>query len=197
MGQGNKSAGTSEVPGDMHECGRGNCRPPIDNVPTLHGPRTMTGHPQPAQSAGGGMAAQPGPLTLLIKNQAFAFLLVGGFNTVLGTAWFILWQIAVGDRFGYHFAIVAGYACNVLCAFAMYRKVVFRVRGHFFRDLRRFVAVNLSAFALNVALMTVAVSLLHFQPIPSQVGITAITATASFFGYRDFSFRRKKRGTRS
>ena len=197
MGQGKESAGIREVPGDMHECGCGDCRPPIDNVPTRHGPRSMTGNPQPAQSAGGGMAAQPGPLTLLIKNQAFAFLLVGGFNTVLGTAWFIVWQIAVGDRFGYHFAIVAGYACNVLCAFAMYRYVVFRVRGHFFRDLRRFIAVNLSAFALNVALMTIAVSLLHIPPIPAQIGITAITATASFFGYRDFSFRRKKRGTHS
>ena len=141
------------------------------------------------------MTGEPGPLVRLFKNQAVAFLLVGGFNTALGTAWFIVWQIALGDRFGYHFAIVAGYICNVLCAFGMYRYLVFRVRGHFWRDLWRFITVNFGAFVLNLALMTVAVSLLNFPPIPSQIVITAITATASFFGYRDFSFKRTKKAT--
>ena len=78
-----------------------------------------------------GMTGRPGPLTRVVKNQALAFLLVGGVNTVLGTAWFIAWQIALGDQFGYHFAVVAGYVCSLLWAFAMYRYLVFEVRGHF------------------------------------------------------------------
>ncbi len=139
------------------------------------------------------MSGQPGPLMKLIKNQAFAFLLVGGFNTALGTVWFIGWQLALGDRLGYHFAIVAGYACNVLCAFATYRYLVFRVRGHVLRDLWRFIAVNFGAFLLNLALMTLAVSVLGAPPIPAQIAITVISATVSFFGYRDFSFHRPKR----
>ncbi|NGP07830.1 GtrA family protein [Rhodococcus sp. 14C212] len=142
--------------------------------------------------APGGMSGAPGPLMRLFKNQAVAFLLVGAFNTALGTAWFIVWQLAVGDTLGYHFAIVAGYASNVLCAFSTYRYLAFRVRGHFLRDLWRFVTVNLSAFLLNLALMTLAVSVFGFPPIPAQIVITAVTATASFFGYRDFSFRRAK-----
>ncbi|CAJ0557268.1 unnamed protein product, partial [Mesorhabditis spiculigera] len=89
-----------------------------------------------------GMTGRPGPLMRVVKNQALAFLLVGGVNTALGTAWFIAWQIALGDEFGYHFAIVAGYVCNLLCAFAMYRYLVFEVRGHFLRDFWRFVVVN-------------------------------------------------------
>ncbi|MGW0027979.1 GtrA family protein [Rhodococcus sp. NPDC003383] len=149
--------------------------------------------PDPVR-APGGMSGAPGPLMRLFRNQAVAFLLVGAFNTALGTAWFIVWQLAVGDTLGYHFAIVAGYASNVLCAFSTYRYLVFRVRGHVLRDLWRFVTVNLSAFLLNLALMTVAVSVLGFPPIPSQIAITVVTATASFFGYRDFSFRRAKRG---
>lgn len=129
----------------------------------------------------------------LVKNQAVAFLLVGGFNTALGTVWFIAWQLTLGDQFGYHFAIVAGYLCNVLCAFALYRYLVFRVRGHFLRDLWRFIAVNFGAFVLNLGLMTIAVSAIGIPPITAQIAITAITATASFFGYRDFSFSRKRR----
>ncbi|MGB7240441.1 MAG: GtrA family protein [Rhodococcus sp. (in: high G+C Gram-positive bacteria)] len=138
-----------------------------------------------------GMTGSPGPLMRIVKNQALAFLLVGGVNTALGTGWFIVFQLLIGEQYGYHAAIVLGYLCNVLCAFALYRYLVFRVRGHFFKDLVRFFIVNFGAFVANISLMTVAVSLLHFPPIPSQLVVTAIMAVASFFGYRDFSFRRK------
>ncbi|MBC2638237.1 MULTISPECIES: GtrA family protein [unclassified Rhodococcus (in: high G+C Gram-positive bacteria)] len=137
-----------------------------------------------------GTSRTPGPLLRIVKHRGLAFLLVGGFNTALGTAWFIIWQLTLGARLGYHFSLVAAYLCSVLCAFAMYRYLVFRVRGHVLRDLSRFVVVNFSAFALNISLMTVAVSLLGLSPIPTQIAITAMIATASFFGYRDFSFRR-------
>ena len=149
----------------------------------------MTEPETPAPPAG--MSGSPGPLMRIIKNQPFAFLLVGGVNTTLGTGWFIVWQLLIGERYGYHAALVLGYLCNVLCAFAMYRYLVFRVRGHFFRDLLRFFVVNFGAFLANISLMTVAVSFLHFPPIPSQWVVTAVMAVVSFFGYRDFSFRRK------
>lgn len=151
----------------------------------------MTDPQNPAPPAG--MSGSAGPLIRIVKNQKIAFLLVGGVNTALGTAWFILWQLLIGERYGYHAAIVLGYLCNVLCAFAMYRYLVFRVRGHFLRDLLRFFVVNFGAFVANISLMTVAVSILHFPPIPSQLVVTAVMAVVSFFGYRDFSFRRKSK----
>ena len=149
----------------------------------------MTEPETPAPPAG--MSGSPGPLMRIIKNQPLAFLLVGGVNTTLGTGWFIVWQLLIGERYGYHAAIVLGYLCNVLCAFAMYRYLVFRVRGHFFRDLLRFFVVNFGAFLANISLMTVAVSFLHPPPIPSQLVAPAVMEVVSFFGYRDFSFRRK------
>lgn len=149
----------------------------------------MTEPQTPAPPAG--MNGAPGPLMRIVKNQKIAFLLVGGVNTALGTAWFILWQLLIGEQYGYHAAIVLGYLCNVLCAFAMYRYLVFRVRGHLLRDLLRFFVVNFGAFVANISLMTIAVSVFHFPPIPSQLVVTAVMAVVSFFGYRDFSFRRK------
>ncbi|MDQ1199487.1 putative flippase GtrA [Rhodococcus sp. SORGH_AS303] len=146
---------------------------------------------QPADDDRVVVDAQPvGPLLRLMGNQGLVFLLVGGFNTVLGTVWFIVWQLAIGDTLGYHAAIVLGYLCNVLTAFCTNRYLVFRVRGHVLRDFWRFVVVNSGAFAVNLAAMTVAVSVLGFAPIPSQLVITLLTACISFFGYRDFSFKR-------
>ncbi|NLE80669.1 MAG: GtrA family protein, partial [Rhodococcus sp.] len=43
-----------------------------------------------------GMSGRPGPLMRVVKNQGLAFVLVGGFNTALGTLWFIAWQLALG-----------------------------------------------------------------------------------------------------
>ncbi|MDJ0394272.1 GtrA family protein [Rhodococcus sp. G-MC3] len=147
--------------------------------------------PDPAPGNQAIVDAQPtGPLMRLIGNQGVAFILVGGFNTVLGTAWFVAWQLTVGEQLGYHAAIVFGYLCNVVTAFCTNRYLVFRVRGRIFRDFWRFVVVNSGAFVINLALMTVAVSILGFTPIPSQLVITLFTAGVSFFGYRDFSFRR-------
>lgn len=137
-----------------------------------------------------GMTGELGPLVRLISNQKLAFLLVGGVNTLVGSGWFIAWELITGGRFGYQFSLVAAYFCSVLTAFLMYRFLVFRVRGHFVRDLGRFAVVNFGAFLVNLLLMTIAVSGFDLPRIPSQLVITAVLAVVQFFGYRDFSFKR-------
>ena len=137
-----------------------------------------------------GMEGEPGPLLRIVSNQKVAFLAVGAFNTATATLWFLGWQLLTGEHLGYHVNLVAAYLCNVMTAFLLYRHLVFRVRGHFVRDLWRFTAVNFSSFALNLLAMTVAVSGLGFPVIGSQLVLTPILAIAVFVGYRDFSFRR-------
>ena len=138
-----------------------------------------------------GMRGDPGPLLRLVSDQRLAFLLAGGVNTAIGSAWFIVWELLTGGQLGYQFSLVAAYVCSVLTAFLMYRFLVFRVRGHFARDLGRFAVVNLGAFAINLVLMTVAVSGLHLPRIPSQLVITVVLAVGQYFGYRNFSFKRR------
>lgn len=137
------------------------------------------------------MDGSPGPLLRHVRNQKAAFLLVGGVNTAAGVAWFVGLQLLLGDAVTYHGVLVLAYLANVLLAFVMYRRLVFRVRGHVLRDLARFVVVNSSSFVVNLTVMTVAVSGLHLPPIPSQLVITPVLAVAVFIGYRDFSFRRR------
>jgi putative flippase GtrA len=136
------------------------------------------------------MVGEPGPLLRIITDQKVAFLAVGGFNTAAATVWFVGWQLVTGDHLGYHFNLVAAYFCNVMTAFLLYRHLVFRVRGHFLRDLWRFTAVNFGTFALNLVAMTLSISALGFPVIRSQLVITPILAIGSYFGYREFSFRR-------
>lgn len=148
----------------------------------------------PAVAPPAGMEGSLGPLFSLIKDQRIAFLIVGAFNTVLGTAWFIVFELLFGQdvgRYGYMASLACAHVAAVLCAFVLYRKFVFRVRGHLWLDLFRFELVNLTALAINAVSLPFVVEVFSLQPIPAQLLITCVTAFVSYFGHKGFSFRRK------
>ena len=137
-----------------------------------------------------GMSGELGPLFRLISDQRIAFLLVGATNTAVGTGWFIVFQWLFGASLGYFVVLICAHVAAVLCAFVLYRRFVFRVRGHVLRDLGRFELVNLSALGVNAALLPLFVEVFKLPVILSQLIITAGTMLISFFGHRGFSFRR-------
>ncbi|MGO9102065.1 MAG: hypothetical protein ACLP9Y_22425, partial [Mycobacterium sp.] len=67
-----------------------------------------------------GMTGVPGPLFRLIRDQRVAFLIVGGMNTAIGTAWFVLflWLFPHG-AVGYLSALLCAHLAAVLCAFVL------------------------------------------------------------------------------
>ena len=147
----------------------------------------------PAPTPPAGMQGQLGPLFRIIKDQRVAFLIVGGFNTLIGTAWFIVFQLLLGDhigRFGYMLSLLCAHVASVLTAFFLNRYLVFRVRGHLWLDLFRFWLVNLTTLGINAVLLPVVVEAFGLRPIVAQLTITAFTALLSYFGHKYFSFRR-------
>ena len=100
-------------------------------------------------------SAPPGPLIRLVRDQRVAFLMVGAINTVVGFAIFIACSQSVGHLVEHRFGKVGAalvtvgiaHVLGVLFAFMMYRRFVFRVRGHVLRDLVRFWSVYLTAGA--------------------------------------------------
>ncbi|AYE95606.1 GtrA family protein [Mycobacterium paragordonae] len=137
------------------------------------------------------MLGVPGPLFRLVRDQRVAFLIVGGLNTAIGTAWFVLflWLLPRGP-FSYLGALACAHVLAVLCAFVLYRRFVFRVSGHVWRDLARFELVNLSTLAFNFATLPVLVEAFGWPPLPSQLAVTVTTVVYSWFAHRGFSFRR-------
>ena len=140
-----------------------------------------------------GVSGPPGPLLRVLKNPKVAFLAVGAANTVIGTIWFVVFDFLLGHRFGWaghYIALVVTYVAAILCAFVLYRKLVFRVTGHLVRDLLRFSSVYLTTFALNILMMTIFVKWLGFNAVISQLCFVFVSTTLSWFGHRHYSFRR-------
>lgn len=137
-----------------------------------------------------GMSGSPGPFLRLVRDYRVAFLIVGVANTAIGFGWFALFDVTVGRVGGYFATLACAHVASVLCAFVLYRRFVFRVRGHVFRDLLRFESVYLVALAINAVALPLLVELAGLVPIAAQAIIVVATTLVSFFGHRDFSFRR-------
>ncbi|MEV6138730.1 GtrA family protein [Nocardia sp. NPDC051990] len=140
---------------------------------------------QPAESE------NPGPLLRIVKRQELAFAVVGGVNTALGMGLTVMWLAILGASVPPAVAVVLAYAISIVIAFVLHRTLVFRVRGHLVRDFIRFVGVNSGGLLMNMALLSLAVSVLHLPSKPSAVVVMGVVAVASYFGHRYISFRRE------
>lgn len=148
----------------------------------------MTNHIEPGAPG----EAPDGPLLRLVKDRRVAFLAVGGFNTVLGYLWFVFFQLTLGHTWGYMWALILSHVVSVLCAFVMHRKFVFRVVGHWWRDLARFELVQLTALGFNIVALPALVEIVGLTPLVAQAMVAVVTVTFSYFAHRHFSFRRKE-----
>lgn len=137
-----------------------------------------------------GVTGPPGWLLTAVRDQRVAFLAVGAVNTASGFFWFVFFYWLVGHRFGYLTSLACAHVTSVLCAFWLYRHLVFRVRGHVLRDLARFETVYLSALAVNFALLPLLVEIAHLPVLAAQALIMLLTSVMSWLGHKNFSFRR-------
>jgi putative flippase GtrA len=132
----------------------------------------------------------------LINDQRVQFLAVGGFNTALGYVLFVLFDrfVFAGIAFGYLLSLGASYALAICVAFVLYRRLVYRVTGHVIRDFARFVSVYLVAIAINALALPLLVEVVGLPAFVAQAIILIATTMLSFFGHKNFSFRRAPAG---
>ena len=134
------------------------------------------------------MSGQPEGMQL--REQGLRYLIVGAWNTVFGYGAFALLNLTLGDRIHYLILLVPATALAILNAYVFYRAFVFKVEGHWWRDLTRFSTVYLGAFAANLALLPLLVEVVGVPVLIAQAVVIAGTVVASFFSHRAFSFRR-------
>lgn len=126
------------------------------------------------------------------RSQGIAFVTVGVVNTMIGFVFFIVFELTVGPHAGYLVVLLLAHVASVVCAFALYRRLVFRVTGNVMKDLARFESVYLAALATNLVLLPILVELAGLQVIAAQSVIVVLGAAISFFGHKHISFRRPR-----
>ena len=129
----------------------------------------------------------------LISDKRVSFLLVGGFNTLLGFSIYTLLTMWVFHdlKFGYLISLVISYAVGITVGFFLYRRFVYKVNGKIFSDFVKFTSVYLFSITLNLILLPAFVQLTAIGPVLAQAIVLVITTLVSYFGHGYFSFRRK------
>ncbi len=140
-----------------------------------------------------------GLIRTLIRDQRVTFLIVGGVNTVVGFGIFVVLDLTIGKLLDKSagtiisslVTLLTAHVIGVLIAFTLYRRFVFKVRGHVLRDLARFESVYLVSLGINAVLLPVLVQF-GINRILAQAMILLATTVISYVGHRYFSFARKK-----
>jgi len=126
----------------------------------------------------------------LLLDRRVLFLLVGGFNLVQGVAWFALLHALLDDVLPYLVILMLAYAPAILIGFTLYRTFVFKVAGHWLRDLFRFTLVQGVAFAINVVSLPFLHEVLGVPLVLAQGISVVVILVFNYMGHLYFSFRR-------
>lgn len=131
--------------------------------------------------------------TLGKHQQKIRFLLVGGFNTVVGLSAFpILYFLLEPFHLHYMTILVIGQILCVLSAFITNKYLVFRTRGNHLRELLKFSTFYSAYFLVNLVMMPLLVEVAGLHPALTQVLISIGIIVSSFFWHSKITFNAGK-----
>jgi putative flippase GtrA len=130
----------------------------------------------------------------LLADERVRFLLVGGFNTVVGYGIFVLVQLTIGKHTSYLLSLYVATIIGTIIAFLGHRRFTFQISGshNVVIDFFRFASVNVVALVVNTVALPLLVEFGGLNPIVAQALIVILTMLISYVGHKFFSFRRRK-----
>lgn len=133
--------------------------------------------------------------------QFTRYLLVGGFNTVVGYGLFacLNWSFTGLGTYSYMYATFLASIISITVAFLGYKWFVFRTRGNYLREWIRCVGVYGSSMVIGLIGMPILVPILQAHMRQPQRAsylagaiMTLVTILFSFFGHKNVSFRQRE-----
>jgi len=123
-------------------------------------------------------------------SEKINYLLVGGWNTAVGYGAFVALYHLLGHQVHYLFILVLSNIISITNAYVGYKIFVFKTEGNYLREYARFYVVYGSAFLFNFVLLPLCVEIFRLSPVIAQAGLMFINVIFSYFGHKNFSFRR-------
>lgn len=123
--------------------------------------------------------------------EQLRFLVVGSLNTALGFGLFVLMQFLLGHLIGEVAVLLIAHLLASTVAFALHRRITFRVTGNVVKDYARFQMVFIVPISINLVLLPILTRVAGVNVYLAQALITVVSVTVSYFGHKYFSFRRK------
>jgi putative flippase GtrA len=123
------------------------------------------------------------------RREQILYLVVGGWNTLFGYAFWALLQYLLHPYLHYLAILVISWPFSVANAYICYRTFVFRSKGSVWRELPRFSLVYVVGLALGLIVLPILVRVLPLNLYAIQALFMAAVIVISYLAHRHFSFR--------
>jgi len=131
------------------------------------------------------------------KKRVARYLLVGGWNTLFGYGVTVLLYQKLHLLLSTLVIATLSNGIAITMSFITYRYLVFKSKGHFFREyLKSFVVYGLSG-VMSIASLWYLVDHLGLNIWTAQALAMILTVIASYFGHSRFTFRKKRQDSSS
>lgn len=116
--------------------------------------------------------------------------MVGGLNTAFGLAAYpIIYYATRSSGMSYLWVLAISQLICVTFAFFTNKNLVFKTKGNYFNEYKKFIAFHASIFALNLVLLPILVEWLAIQPVIAQTLFSIIIIVSSYFWYSRVTFK--------
>jgi putative flippase GtrA len=123
------------------------------------------------------------------RREQVLYLMVGGWNTLFGYAFWALLQYLLHPYLHYLAVLVISWPFAVVNAYICYRCFVFRSKGSVWRELPRFSLVYVVGLALGLVVLPILVRILPLSLYVIQALFMAVVIVLTYLAHKYFSFR--------
>jgi putative flippase GtrA len=122
------------------------------------------------------------------RREQLTYLIVGGWNTLLGYLIWALFQYLLHDYLYYLVILVLAWLPAVVNAYLGYRIFVFRSKGKIWRELPRFALVYVGTLITGLIALPILLHVLPFSIYVTQGLYTVVVVGCSYVAHKFFSF---------
>ena len=124
------------------------------------------------------------------SNKPLLSIFVGFINTIFGISIFpIIYYFS--ESLHYNFLVTLSTILAVTFSYSTHKFFVFKTKKNFINELKKYLPFQFLFYLINLALLNIAVEILKFNLLYTQIGITLGIAIISFFIYEKIVFSSK------
>ncbi|MBF0444618.1 MAG: GtrA family protein [Magnetococcales bacterium] len=128
---------------------------------------------------------------LLQRHGQFIRYLIGGaYNTLFGFLLFATVYYYFSDQVHYIILAIISNIVAITNSFIVHRIFVFKSKGNILKEYLRVYVVYSASFILSLIMMALMVELLHIHPVLTQGVLIFVTVIFSYFGHKNYSFKK-------
>jgi putative flippase GtrA len=125
--------------------------------------------------------------------EKIRFIIIGGWNTVFGYSVFVVLWLLLRNIFHYQLVLLITYILTLFHNYFTLKTFVFKAKGEFKHEYPRCFISSILGLISNACFLLIFVDTLKIQVLIAQILSMTLTAIATYFLHKYFTFQMHKK----